>query len=137
MAEEEKKKPAVPPRYDLDAKWNACLDIAIRRLVYSSVAGGFSGLLFFRSPTTRWASVAFGAGVGIGAAYTECSYLFDSSPPKWSPKVSASPASSQGTRCKQQSGRAASECGERASGKAARRCYATLLVPRAGTEKEI
>ncbi|XP_072970906.1 MICOS complex subunit MIC10-like [Typha angustifolia] len=95
MAEEEKKKLAVPPRYDLDAKWNACLDIAIRRLVYSSVAGGFSGLLFFRSPTTRWASVAFGAGVGIGAAYTECSYLFDGSPPKWSPNVSASPASSQ------------------------------------------
>jgi MICOS complex subunit MIC10 len=40
------------------------------------------------SPTTRWASVALGAGVGIGAAYTECSYLFNGAPPKWSPKVS-------------------------------------------------
>lgn len=26
------------------------------------------------SPVTRWASVAFGAGVGIGTAYKECSY---------------------------------------------------------------
>ncbi|CAL5358555.1 unnamed protein product [Camellia sinensis] len=29
------------------------------------------------SPVTRWASVALGAGVGIGSAYTECSYKFD------------------------------------------------------------
>lgn len=34
------------------------------------------------SPQTRWASIAFGAGVGIGSAYTECSRLFDGSPPK-------------------------------------------------------
>ena len=27
---------------------------------------------------TRWASVAFGAGVGLGSAYTDCSRLFDS-----------------------------------------------------------
>lgn len=44
------------------------------------------------SPTTRWASVALGAGVGIGAAYTECSYLFNGAPPKWSPKVSTIPS---------------------------------------------
>ena len=37
---------------------------------------------------TRWASVAFGAGVGIGSAYIESSYIFGGSPPKWSaPKV--------------------------------------------------
>jgi hypothetical protein len=48
------------------------------------------------SPTTRWASVALGAGVGIGAAYTECSYLFNGAPPKWSPKVSTvAPAHSE------------------------------------------
>jgi MICOS complex subunit MIC10 len=48
-----------------------------------------AGLLFVctGSPTTRWASVALGAGVGIGAAYTECSYLFNGAP-KCSPKVS-------------------------------------------------
>jgi len=34
------------------------------------------------SPQTRWASIAFGAGVGIGSAYTECSRLFDGSPAK-------------------------------------------------------
>ncbi|XP_021748146.1 MICOS complex subunit Mic10-like [Chenopodium quinoa] len=64
--------------YDLDAKWDACLDLSLRRFVYSSVAGAFSGLLLFRSPVTRWASVAFGAGVGLGSAYSDCSRLFDS-----------------------------------------------------------
>ncbi|KAG8098903.1 hypothetical protein GUJ93_ZPchr0013g36318 [Zizania palustris] len=75
-------KSRIPPRYDLDAKWDACLDLSVRRVAYSSLAGAFAGLLLFRSPTTRWASVALGAGVGIGAAYTECSYLFNSAPPK-------------------------------------------------------
>ncbi|OAY81097.1 MICOS complex subunit MIC10-like isoform X1 [Ananas comosus] len=87
----------IPARYDLDAKWDACLDLSIRRVVYSSLAGAFTGLLFFRSPTTRWASIAFGAGAGVGAAYTECSYLFDGSAPKWSPPPKVStvhPASS-------------------------------------------
>ncbi|CAN6308550.1 unnamed protein product, partial [Urochloa humidicola] len=79
-------KSGIPPRYDLDAKWDACLDLSIRRVAYSSLAGAFAGLLLFRSPTTRWASVALGAGVGIGAAYTESSYLFNGAPPKWSPK---------------------------------------------------
>lgn len=31
---------------------------------------------------TRWASVAFGAGAGIGSAYTDCSRLFDGSSAK-------------------------------------------------------
>lgn len=44
------------------------------------------------SPVTRWASVAFGAGVGIGSAYTECSYKFDGSPAKLAtPKTSDPP----------------------------------------------
>lgn len=30
--------------------------------------------------------------MGIGAAYTECSYLFNGAPPKWSPKVSTVPS---------------------------------------------
>lgn len=41
---------------------------------------------------TRWASVAFGAGVGIGTAYTECSYILDGLTPKWTPaEVAAVP----------------------------------------------
>ncbi|XP_077212259.1 MICOS complex subunit, putative (DUF543) [Tasmannia lanceolata] len=80
----------IPPQYDLNAKWDAFLDLSLRRFVYSSLAGGFGGLLLFRSPVTRWASVAFGAGVGLGTAYTECSYKFDGSPPKSSCALSAS-----------------------------------------------
>lgn len=42
---------------------------------------------------TRWTSVAFGAGVGIGSAYTECSRLFEGSPAKLAaPKIIEVPA---------------------------------------------
>lgn len=75
MAENNRDTP-IPKEYDLNAKWDACVDLSLRRFVYSSLAGAFSGLLLFRSPVTRWASVAFGAGVGLGSAYTDCSHLF-------------------------------------------------------------
>ncbi|KMT20171.1 hypothetical protein BVRB_1g001810 [Beta vulgaris subsp. vulgaris] len=83
--------------YDWDAKWDACLDLSLRRLVYSSVAGAFTGLLLFRSPATRWASVAFGAGAGLGSAYSDCSRLFDSPTANLRPpQVSSSPVSQDG-----------------------------------------
>ncbi|ESQ27978.1 hypothetical protein EUTSA_v10019513mg, partial [Eutrema salsugineum] len=66
------KKDSVPPEYDVNAKWDACLDLTTRRFVYSSLGGAFAG-----SPATRWASIAFGAGIGIGSAYTDCSRSFD------------------------------------------------------------
>ena len=48
MAEEQQQKAqGIPPRYDLNAKWDACLDITMRRLTYSSLAGAFTALLFF------------------------------------------------------------------------------------------
>ncbi|KAJ8458369.1 hypothetical protein OPV22_031295 [Ensete ventricosum] len=63
MAEEQQQKAeGIPPRYDLNAKWDACVDITMRRLTYSSLAGAFTALLFFSSPVTRWATVAFAAG---------------------------------------------------------------------------
>ncbi|KAE8649022.1 uncharacterized protein LOC101210763 isoform X2 [Cucumis sativus] len=81
-------KGVVPPPHDLSAKWDACLDLTLRRFVYSSFAGAFGGLLFFRSPVTRWASIAFGAGLGIGSAYTDCNSLFEGSTAKFtSPKI--------------------------------------------------
>ncbi|KAD4385284.1 hypothetical protein E3N88_25452 [Mikania micrantha] len=67
----------IPSAYDLNAKWDAYLDLGVRRFVYSSVTGALAGLILFRSPVTRWASIAFGAGVGIGSAYSECSQKFD------------------------------------------------------------
>ncbi|KAG6539246.1 hypothetical protein ZIOFF_004403 [Zingiber officinale] len=76
---------ATPPltRYDLDPKLDACLDLSIRRLLYSSLAGASAAVLFFRSRTTRWATVAFSAGAGVGSAYTECSYILNGYLPKW------------------------------------------------------
>ncbi|KAL0801625.1 hypothetical protein Bca101_056801 [Brassica carinata] len=70
------KKEIVPPEYNVNAKWDACLDLTTRRFVYSSLGGAFAG-----SPVTRWASIAFGAGIGIGSAYTDCSRSFDAPPP--------------------------------------------------------
>jgi MICOS complex subunit MIC10 len=49
MADEEKKKLYSLPQSDLDKKWDACIDLSIRRVLYSSVAGAFSGLIFFRN----------------------------------------------------------------------------------------
>ncbi|RVW15055.1 hypothetical protein CK203_084797 [Vitis vinifera] len=46
------------------------------------------------SPVTRWASVAFGAGLGLGSAYTECSQKFGGYPAMFlPPKISDAPAS--------------------------------------------
>ncbi|KAJ0804553.1 putative MICOS complex subunit Mic10 protein [Helianthus annuus] len=38
----------IETQYDLNAKWDACLDLGVRRFVYSSAAGAFAGLLLFR-----------------------------------------------------------------------------------------
>ncbi|XWS23415.1 hypothetical protein CRYUN_Cryun28dG0012200 [Craigia yunnanensis] len=90
-------KELVPAKYDVNAKWDACLDLTVRRFVYSSLAGAFGGLLFFRSPVTRWASVAFGAGIGIGSAYTDCSHIFYGYPAKLAPpKLDDAPAPQDG-----------------------------------------
>lgn len=49
MAEENKQeKPIVPSEYNLNAKWDACLDLGVRRFTYFSLIGGFAGLLLFR-----------------------------------------------------------------------------------------
>ncbi|XWS24764.1 hypothetical protein CRYUN_Cryun27aG0011700 [Craigia yunnanensis] len=78
-------KEFVQANYDVNAKWDACLDLTVRRFLYSSLAGAFGGLLFLRSPVTRWASVAFGAGIGIGSAYADCSCIFYGYPAKLAP----------------------------------------------------
>lgn len=39
-------------------------------------------LILSGSPVTRWASIAFGAGVGIGSAYSECSQKIDAADSK-------------------------------------------------------
>ena len=45
MAEERKQQPQLG---GFDAKWDACLDLGIRRVAYSSLAGALGGLLLFR-----------------------------------------------------------------------------------------
>lgn len=40
---------------------------------------------------TRWASTAFGAGAGLGSAYTECSQKFGGYPGKSTASISETP----------------------------------------------
>ncbi|KAM1302375.1 hypothetical protein ACFX2H_013313 [Malus domestica] len=71
-------KEIIPPPYDVNTKWDACLDLTVRCFVYSSLGGAFAGLLLFRSPVSRWASIAFGARLGIGSTYTKsCNSEFE------------------------------------------------------------
>jgi inner membrane organizing system protein 1 len=65
-----------PPQLQYERNWDATIDLTLRRVVYGSLSGAASALLFFRSPATRWAAVAFGAGVGVGSAFTDSSHLF-------------------------------------------------------------
>ena len=37
-----------PPELSMDAKWEAAIDLTLRRLVYGSLAGGAAGLMLFR-----------------------------------------------------------------------------------------
>lgn len=77
---------------DYEEKWDATVDLTLRRLVYGSLSGAASALLFFRSPTTRWAAVAFGAGAGMGSALSDASQLFRGSIQARLPSVSQVPA---------------------------------------------
>jgi len=42
-----------PPELSMDAKWEAAIDLTLRRLVYGSLAGGAAGLLLFRACTSN------------------------------------------------------------------------------------
>lgn len=35
------------PQYDVNAKWDACIDLTVRRFVYSTLGGAVGGLLLF------------------------------------------------------------------------------------------
>lgn len=59
MAEIRNEEKVVSKDYDLDAKWDACLDLSLRRFVYSSVAGAFTGLLLFSSSLIPFHFTAF------------------------------------------------------------------------------
>ena len=37
----------------MDAKWEAAIDLTLRRLVYGSLAGGAAGLVLFRASPRR------------------------------------------------------------------------------------
>mmetsp|Transcript_40294 Transcript_40294/g.114077 ORF Transcript_40294/g.114077 Transcript_40294/m.114077 type:complete len:80 (+) Transcript_40294:195-434(+) len=67
-----------PKELDMDDKWDKCIDTFLRRAVYGSLAGGVAGLVLLRGGSARIASLTFGAGVGVGSAFEECSKELES-----------------------------------------------------------
>ncbi|MQL78274.1 hypothetical protein Taro_010697, partial [Colocasia esculenta] len=56
------------------------LDVHRRLSIYlTPITNNLSFTWLPGSPMTRWASVAFGAGIGVGSAYIQCSYIFEGS----------------------------------------------------------
>ncbi|CAM6088179.1 unnamed protein product [Calypogeia fissa] len=72
-----------PKELSLDDKWDAAIDLTLRRFVYSTAGGAVAALALFRSPVTRWSAIAFGAGLGLGSAIRDSSYIFNGSNPAW------------------------------------------------------
>lgn len=72
----------------IEEQYDLCIDLTLRRFVYGSLAGLASALVMFRSPTTRWSAVAFGAGVGLGSAYADSAHILGDKMvfPKWPPR---------------------------------------------------
>ena len=65
-----------PPELQLDAKWEAAIDVTLRRVVYGCIGGTTMAFLMCRGTTARAAVSAFGAGVGVGSAYEDAAKLF-------------------------------------------------------------
>ncbi|KAJ0776358.1 putative MICOS complex subunit Mic10 protein [Helianthus annuus] len=56
----------IETQYDLNAKWDACLDLGVRRFVYSSAAGAFAGLLLFHNRCVLLEYMLMYKGIAIG-----------------------------------------------------------------------
>jgi inner membrane organizing system protein 1 len=65
-----------PSELQLDAKWEAAIDVTLRRVVYGCIGGTTMAFLMCRGTTARAAVSAFGAGVGVGSAYEDAAKLF-------------------------------------------------------------
>jgi inner membrane organizing system protein 1 len=65
-----------PSELQLDAKWEAAIDVTLRRVVYGCIGGTTMALLMCRGTTARAAVSAFGVGVGVGSAYEDAAKLF-------------------------------------------------------------
>mmetsp|Transcript_11605 Transcript_11605/g.34869 ORF Transcript_11605/g.34869 Transcript_11605/m.34869 type:complete len:80 (-) Transcript_11605:570-809(-) len=68
MAEAQGKAPA---QVHYDEHWDRAIDLTVRRAVYGTLAGGIAAVLLARAPASRAAVISFGAGIGVGSAYSD------------------------------------------------------------------
>ena len=68
-------KPTDPQRFHIDERWDAAIDITLRRVALGAVLGGVSALVLFRHPTARASVVSLCIGWGAGTAFEQSQAL--------------------------------------------------------------
>lgn len=63
----------IPSELRLTYKWDGCVERALAHTSVGTIAGGLVSVVLFKGPMLRFASTAFGAGFGAGAAWAKCS----------------------------------------------------------------
>lgn len=62
-------------RFHIDERWDAAIDITLRRVALGAVLGGVSAIVLFRSPTARASILSLGIGFGAGTAFEQSQAL--------------------------------------------------------------
>lgn len=65
------------PELVVGETWDSCAENIVRNLGYGIIGGALVAAALFRAPTARAAVAGLGAGVGIGAGYSDCTHKFD------------------------------------------------------------
>lgn len=76
MTEETTTVPKVTDqRFHIDERWDAAIDLTLRRLTLGAILGGVSAIVLFRSPTARASVLSLGIGFGAGTAFEQSQAL--------------------------------------------------------------
>jgi MICOS complex subunit MIC10 len=70
------KMPEKRPEVHIDEKWDHVINVMFSRTVMGVLGGVGVGFLLFRGGQARYATTAFGAGIGVGSAFQLCNVEF-------------------------------------------------------------
>jgi hypothetical protein len=66
-------------RFHIDERWDAAIDLTLRRVTLGAVLGAVSAIVLFRSPTARASMLSLGIGFGAGTAFEQSQALVSNS----------------------------------------------------------
>jgi hypothetical protein len=66
-------------RFHIDERWDAAIDLTLRRVTLGAVLGAVSATVLFRSPTARASILSLGIGFGAGTAFEQSQALVSNS----------------------------------------------------------